>query len=273
MKKRILSFILAICLIIPCALVFTGCGKDKRVASELTTNIGELDFLIGRSSEFTFTTKANDDAGIMVYGISNFSDEEAISSLQYKAGDVWIDYPRGQAFGPQAGFPMSDATSKFRVTFNKTGEYTFTAFMKTVDGDVELCRTEVTFTVGRIESTITSTIGEQNFNVNVREAAEFDLSIMANDDNGIMVYTILSFSNKEAIDSFEYCDGDQWYQYPMEEHSASEESMTDVTRMFRVTFNTAGEYTFTAVIKTVDGNVELCRFKATFTVNSSEPQE
>lgn len=300
MKKRILSFILAICLIIPCALAFTACGKDKRVASELTTNIGEFGFEINRSSEFTITTKANDYADIMVYGICNFSDEKAISRLEYKVGGVWGDYTAGTAFGPENGFAMSDATIKFRATFNKTGEYTFTAFIKTVDGNVELCRTEVAFTVGRRASEITTNIGEKQFTAYEEGEfsfyEEFDLSITANDDNGKRVDIILSFSNKEAIDSFEYCDGDQWYQYTKEKNSEheeditdekiefcvtlSEESMTDVTRMFRVTFNTAGEYTFTAVVKTVDDvdddnddAVELCRFETTFTVNSSEPQE
>lgn len=150
MKNKILSFMLALCLIIPCAFVFAACDKEKtpqRVASELTTDIADKNFVVGQSTEFTFTTVANDDAGLMVYGISNFSDEEAISSLQYKAGETWYDYPRGEGFGPVAGFPMSNATSTFRVTFAEAGEYTFTAFMKTVDGDVELCRTQVTFTV------------------------------------------------------------------------------------------------------------------------------
>ncbi len=150
MKNKILSFVLALCLIIPCAFMFAACDNEKtpkKVASELTTNIAEQTFVVGESTEFTFTTIANDDEGVMVYGISNFSDEDAIAVLEYRAGDEWYVYQRGEAFGPAEGFPMSDATSTFRVTFATAGEYTFTAFMKTVDGDVELCRTEVTFTV------------------------------------------------------------------------------------------------------------------------------
>ena len=46
--------------------------------STLTTDIGEKTFTVGQATEFTFTTKANDDAGIMVVGTSNFSDPGAI---------------------------------------------------------------------------------------------------------------------------------------------------------------------------------------------------
>lgn len=118
-----------------------------KVSSILTTNIGTRTFRVGRSTEFTFTTTANDDAGIMVVGSSNFSNEDAITTLEYLAGDQWITYPRGEAFGPAEGFPMSDATSTFRVTFAQAGTYTFTASTYKVGTNEVLCSTEVTFTV------------------------------------------------------------------------------------------------------------------------------
>lgn len=121
--------------------------KLRGAHSELTTNIGELEFVTGNAVEFTFTTKANGDAGVMVLGTSNFSEEAAIAKLEYKAGDQWLEYPRGGDFGPSTGFPMSNATSTFRVTFAKAGNYSFTASMKTVAGGKELCSTTVSFTV------------------------------------------------------------------------------------------------------------------------------
>ena len=50
-------------------------------------------------------------------------------------------------FGPSTGFPMSNATSTFRATFKKVGNYTFTASMKKVDDDEVLCSTNVEFAV------------------------------------------------------------------------------------------------------------------------------
>ena len=117
------------------------------VASELTTDIGEIEFVIGVPTEFTFTTTANDDKDTMVIGTSNFSDAEAIEKLEYYEvqNDTWIELTGD--FGPAAGFPMADATSKFRVTFKTAGDYSFTASMKHAETEAIVCSTVVEFTV------------------------------------------------------------------------------------------------------------------------------
>lgn len=113
-------------------------------ASKLVTNINELTFFVGEAQEFTFETIANDDAGVMVIGSSNFDDESAIAKLEYFEVQNGEWYELTGDFGPAAGFPMGDAVSKFRVTFAKAGEYTFTAVMKNAEtGDV-LCSVEST---------------------------------------------------------------------------------------------------------------------------------
>lgn len=115
--------------------------------SELKTDIGEKQFVVGQQVEFTFTTVANDDKGIMVLGTSNFSDQSAIKKLEYyepKDGE-WHEL-KGD-FGPAQGFPMADATSKFRVTFSKAGGYSFRASMKRADNGEVLCDLDVAFSV------------------------------------------------------------------------------------------------------------------------------
>ena len=118
--------------------------------AELTTNIGEQTFIVGQPTEFTFTTTANDDKDIMVVGSSNFSDPDAIEKLEYletngeHAGE-WFEFTGD--FGPSTGFPMMDATSTFRVTFNKAGTYSFTASMVKVSDGKALCSTDVEFKV------------------------------------------------------------------------------------------------------------------------------
>ena len=75
--------------------------------AELTTNIDKKTFVAGGDwVEFTFTTTANDDAGTMVTGGSDFGVhyEDKIAALEYKAGDQWIDM-KGQNFGGSTGFP------------------------------------------------------------------------------------------------------------------------------------------------------------------------
>ena len=124
-----------------------GSSTPSHTSSVLSTDIGEKEFYVGVPVEFTFTTTANDDAGISVIGTSNFSDTEAISKLEYYEVQNGQWYELNGDFGPSSGFPMADATSRFRVTFAQAGEYTFTASMKRADNEKVLCSTEVTFSV------------------------------------------------------------------------------------------------------------------------------
>ncbi|MBQ6900746.1 MAG: hypothetical protein IJN72_07895 [Firmicutes bacterium] len=117
------------------------------VASKLTTDIADKEFIVGEPTEFTFTTTANDHEGEMVIGTSNFSNAAAIEKLEYYEVSNGQWYELSGDFGPATGFPMADATSKFRVTFKTAGTYTFTASMKLAEGGTVLCSTEVEFTV------------------------------------------------------------------------------------------------------------------------------
>ena len=120
---------------------------EELVPSVLVTDIGTKTFTVGVPTEFTFVTIANDDFGKMVVGTSNFSDASAIEKLEYFeiSNNTW--YELTGEFGGANGFPMTNASSKFRVTFKTAGTYSFTANMKSaVDGSV-LCETNVSFVV------------------------------------------------------------------------------------------------------------------------------
>ena len=136
------------------------CDKDehthddacyKRDAAELVTDIGDIEFVVGEPTEFTFSTVANDDAGIMVVGASDFSDPDAIEKLEYYEPNTDAWYDLNGEFGGSNGFPMADATSKFRVTFAEAGEFTFTSIMKKADTDEVLCSVEATAVVVEAE--------------------------------------------------------------------------------------------------------------------------
>lgn len=135
--------------------------SENHVSSTLSTNIEEKDFYVGVPAVFTFTTTANDDAGTMVIGTSNFSDSDAIEKLEYYDARSGIWYDLKGDFGSSTGFPMSNATSKFRVTFKKTGNYSFTASMKTADGGNVLCSTKVDFEVK--ENLGAATVGDKTY--------------------------------------------------------------------------------------------------------------
>jgi len=61
----------------------------------------------------------------MVVGTGGLSNPEAIGKLEYyEVNDGnWYELPAGTDFGPATGFPLQDATSRFRVTFETAGEY------------------------------------------------------------------------------------------------------------------------------------------------------
>ena len=102
---------------------------DTNIPAEVTTTITDAN--VGETQEFEVTTTANDYNGKMVIGTSDFSNPEAIEKLEYYEVKDGKWYELTGDFGPAQGFPLSDATSKFRVTWKTAGEYTYT--IKIVD--------------------------------------------------------------------------------------------------------------------------------------------
>ena len=130
-------------------------------AGSLSTDIDQKVFNVGKATEFTFTSTANDDAGTMVVGSFDFSDPSAIEKLEYLESKDGNWYEFNGDFGPATGFPMSDATSRFRATFKKAGDYSVTVSVKNVDsGDVLCSITEDVKAINNF-STLTTDIGEK----------------------------------------------------------------------------------------------------------------
>ena len=120
---------------------------EELVPSVLLTDISLQTFTVGVPTEFTFVTIANDDFGRLVVGTSNFSNTDAIEKLEYfePTNNTW--YELTGEFGGANGFPLMNASSKFRVTFKTAGTYSFTANMKAVEDGSTVCETTVSFTV------------------------------------------------------------------------------------------------------------------------------
>ena len=119
---------------------------DDPVASEMTTDISEKEFIVGNSVEFSVTTVPNDDADIFVKGTYEINaNEDDIAKLEYYetyAGmEGWYELPSklSGTFGPATGFPMTSATSRFRVTFANAGDYSVELSAVTVESGAVLC--------------------------------------------------------------------------------------------------------------------------------------
>lgn len=93
------------------------------------------EFIVRKAAEFSVSTKANSYQGTMIVGTGGISDSTAIQKLEYyevKDGK-WYEMPSNGQFGVDTGFPLSDATSKFRVTFKTAGNYDVTFAIKNVE--------------------------------------------------------------------------------------------------------------------------------------------
>lgn len=100
--------------------------------------------------EFTITTTAENADGVMVIGTGSFSDPTAILKIEYLEvkNNTWYEMPADGIFGVATGFPLTNATSTFRVTFAVAGTFEFTTNMVAVADETVLCSDTVEIVVG-----------------------------------------------------------------------------------------------------------------------------
>ena len=255
---RVLSMVLAVVMVLSMA---PASVLAATTASTLSTDIGEKEFVVGTATEFTFTTTANGDVGTMVLGSFVFSDPSAVEKLEYKESkdNNWYEF-YGDFGNPATGFPMSDATSTFRVTFNKAGIYTVVASMKKFDDpSAILCSTSATVSVSGSGSSLTTDISDKTFVVG-DDYTEFTFTTWATDDVNTLVRGYFEFSDPDALTSLQYFNVntstfDEFYGafgpdtgFPM---------TNNVTSTFRAKFNKAGVYTVKAYMQDMSSNI-LC---------------
>jgi hypothetical protein len=107
-------------------------NEKPHIPMEVTAEVGP--FTVGVQQEFIVKTVANDDAGRMVRAYFELPEKATVEYYEVKDGN-W--YPLGNEYGPAEGFPVADATSKFRAVFSEAGTYTVTVEFKEVGtGDV-----------------------------------------------------------------------------------------------------------------------------------------
>ena len=132
-KKKVLSLLLSLVMVMSLFSVTAFAAEgDPTVSIDMPET-----FTVGQPVEFTVSTTAGSKAGTMVIGTSEFDGANAIEKLEYyEVNDGnWYEL-KGDSFGPSTGFPLSDATSKFRVTFKEAGEFSLTVKIQEVGGNV-----------------------------------------------------------------------------------------------------------------------------------------
>lgn len=83
MKKKILAFLLMICLIVPCAFGLVSCKKNEEPAVKtMTTSFNpEITFMLDKNNKITSVSYGNSDAGT-VFANVNFVGKDASSAIQ-----------------------------------------------------------------------------------------------------------------------------------------------------------------------------------------------
>lgn len=264
--NRIIALALCLMMIIGMmpANVLSALAAD---GSTLTTDIAEKEFVVGEQMVFTFTTTANGDAGTYVLGTFEFSDRDAVEKLEYLEVQSGTWYEFYGDFGPATGFPMTDATSTFRVTFNKAGNYTVNAAMVTVGDRTPLCTATAKVTVQRANAAnLATNIDQQLFLLG--QQTVFTLTTTANGDAGTNVRGNIAFDDNSAVEKLEYYDEESktWNEINGEFGPEDGFSMADATSTFRVTFNKTGSYTMSASLDAVEGGAALCTVSQSITV-------
>lgn len=124
--------------------VYEEIGDDPSDPSGPTVTIDMPDsFAVGEEIEFSVSTTRGDYTGGLVQGTGIF---EGISGVDYiiwykedKDGK-WYLWEDGN-FGPSSGFPLSDATSDFKIQFINAGTYDLTVQIVIVEGGDLVCET------------------------------------------------------------------------------------------------------------------------------------
>lgn len=144
MKKGFKLFI-GMLVVVVMALPFANAVAQPTIT--MNTN---GDFYIGESQEFSITTEVPEGYdSVTVVGEGGISDPSAIEKLEYfeVKNNTWYELPADSEFGGSSGFPLTNATSKFRVTFSKAGNYEVNYAVKDVTTQKVIASNKLTIVV------------------------------------------------------------------------------------------------------------------------------
>lgn len=121
-------------------------GDPARLAAPTITSDLKSEVVAGETQDFNVTTAVNSyaanleaDKKPVVVKVTLTDGDKQNVALQYEEAGTYHDWAlddNGSAiYGPQTGFPFTDATSKFKVTFNAAGTYSYKLEVMTVESD------------------------------------------------------------------------------------------------------------------------------------------
>ncbi|GAB3199315.1 hypothetical protein GCM10027293_18150 [Pontibacter aydingkolensis] len=169
------------------------------------------------------TINANDNAGTEVLAkltLANAAQRENVT-LELRTGEntyeaISINENGVAYFGPTTGYPLADATTAIRVTFDEAGTYAYTLALVTA-GTTEtvVASSNESVTVAAFQNASIATTLDQKANVKTTRAEEFTITATAGDiDPATMVLGRLALTTPAQADdiTLEYFDTDNTYK-------------------------------------------------------------
>lgn len=133
MKKKILSLLLVICLILPCSVLLTGCGKEKELTNAEASNVykevavktwSKIGVSNPTASVVSYSASSDDEIDVTISGTDS-------NSIQFKItanNMATILYLMGMLY-EKTGFELNNGVVKFTATATVGGSsrsYNFT---------------------------------------------------------------------------------------------------------------------------------------------------
>lgn len=223
--------------------------------------------------EYEVSTTPGDYTGEMIFVKGAVTNKDNISLEYWEPNEKEPSYhnmPTNEQgefyFGtPSVGFPLSEATSKFRVTA-QAGEYDITMNIVSVATGEILATTSTHVTVAepeKVKPTITSTLPQT---ITVGQEVEYESSTTPGDYAGEMVYMKASVTNKELV-AISYWEPNEevpsYHELPLDEGGnfifgvpSVGFPLAEATSKFKVTANAAGTFNVhTEIISVASGEV------------------
>ena len=140
----------------------------------------------------------------MVLGTFYFDDPSAIDTLEYwdVNTNTWKAF-MGDFGLATTGFPLTDATSQFRVKFAKFGDFAVTIGIKLFGTDEYLCTTSTEISVenAKIEGVTVTPVSDVIFNENVYKVTDL-IKVEGTEEGDIVLYGFTADGEFKTADQF-----------------------------------------------------------------------
>ncbi|RYG19853.1 MAG: hypothetical protein EOO07_06020 [Chitinophagaceae bacterium] len=241
--------------------IVVGLGSAQRanaqtISSTLDNKKGVVE---KRWMEFTASVTEGTANGQIINERLMLDDASQASeiSVEYKDGSGnWnaLSFTTGGIiwFGPASGFPLKDATTTFRVRFDKDTTYAYNLEIVDASTSAVLVSTDEEVSVNAYEmATVASTLNKKNVQLN--EWTEYDVTTTAGTDSNTLVRAMfmLDDTSQAADIMVEYKDAsNNWQSLPftngmIEFGPSTGFPLRNAASNFRVMFSNTGIYSYT----------------------------